>query len=56
MSSQTYFDLLELMHQQELVIQKQGEMIEKLVNDTNEQENLINSLMRGKCGSEINLR
>jgi len=53
MSSQTYFDLLELIHQQELVIQKQGETIAGLVNDTTEQENLINLLMQEKCGSEI---
>lgn len=46
MSNQTYFDLLELIHQQEQIIQKQGETIAELVNKTAEQENIINELIQ----------
>lgn len=44
-NNQTYFDLLELIHQQEQIIQKQGETIAKLVNETMEQESIINTLI-----------
>jgi len=44
--NQTYFDLLELIHQQEEIIQKQGETIAELVNKTAEQENIIETLMQ----------
>ncbi|ACV64926.1 hypothetical protein Dtox_4259 [Desulfofarcimen acetoxidans DSM 771] len=39
-------DLLELINQQERIIIKQNEVIAKLINDTMEQENMINELMR----------
>ena len=50
--NQTYFDLLDLIHQQEQIIHKQGETIASLVNQTAEQESIINSLMGQYIGTE----
>jgi hypothetical protein len=41
-------DLLELIEKQNEIIIKQGETIEKLVNENAEQENMINVLMKEK--------
>lgn len=40
----SYFDLIDLIEQQNLVIQKQSESIVKLLNDNAEKENLINTI------------
>lgn len=43
-------DLLEIINQQENIISKQKEAIEKLVNETVEQENMIAVLMGDELG------
>lgn len=43
--TKTYFDLIELIEQQEKVIKSQSEVITKLLNENAEQENLINELL-----------
>lgn len=43
--TKTYFDLIDLVEQQNDVITKQSETIAKLLNETAEQENMINELL-----------
>ena len=43
--TKTYFDLIDLIEQQNLVIKKQSETIVKLLNDNAEQENMIRELI-----------
>lgn len=45
MQHKTYFDLIDLIEQQNAVIINQSQMIIKLVNENVEQENLINVMM-----------
>ena len=42
----SYFDLIELIEQQNQVIKKQSDAIAKLLNESAEQENLINELLK----------
>lgn len=42
--TKTYFELIDLIEQQNEVITQQGETIEKLLNDNVEKENMINEL------------
>lgn len=46
--SKTCIDLLELIHEQERIIEKQNDMISRLVNENAEQENMINELMKNE--------
>lgn len=41
----SYFDLIDLIEQQNQVIKKQSETITNLLNENAEQENLINELL-----------
>lgn len=41
-----YYDLLEIIEKQDETIRKQKEIIAKLVNESAEQENMINALMQ----------
>lgn len=43
--SNTYFDLIDLIDQQEKVIGNQSVIIAKLLNENAEKENMINELM-----------
>lgn len=43
--TETYFDLIDLIEQQEKVIKNQSNIIIKLLNENAEQENLINELL-----------
>lgn len=43
--TKTYFDLIDLIEQQEKVIAKQADAIISLLNDNTEKENLINELL-----------
>lgn len=43
--SKTYFDLTELVEEQGQIIKQQSETIAKLINESAEQENLINVLL-----------
>lgn len=45
MQSKLYYDLLEIIDNQNRVIEKQSELIAKLTNDNAEKENMINVLM-----------
>ena len=45
-NSKIYLDLLDLIDRQEQVILRQNEIIVRLVNETAEQEAVINSLMQ----------
>ncbi len=42
----TYFDLIELIEEQAKIMKQQSEIIAKLTNDSIEQENLINQLLK----------
>lgn len=46
--TETYFDLIELIDDQNKIIKKQAETITKLLNESAEQENMINELMRSQ--------
>jgi len=41
-----YYDLLEIIDKQEKTIEKQKDMIAKLVNENMEKENMINELLQ----------
>lgn len=41
-----YYDLLEIIDEQEKLIVKQNDIIAKLTNENAEQENMINELMK----------
>ena len=43
--TKTYFDLIDLIEQQEKVIKNQSNIIIKLLNESAEQENLIKELL-----------
>ena len=47
------YDLLELICQQQEIIEKQNKTIVRLVNETVEQESIINSLMMEYVGTEV---
>lgn len=46
--SKVCMELLETIDQQERLIVRQNDMIERLVNENAEQENMINELMKGQ--------
>lgn len=47
------YNLLELIDEQQRIIEKQNETIARLVNETVEQESIINSLIMEYVGTEV---
>lgn len=46
MECKLYYKLLEILHKQQKVIAKQGDLLASLVNENMEKENIINELFR----------